>query len=539
MIYALLAIIIASSAYVGVKYYFDNTVEVAANGGEYSEAVVGTTRFINPILSQTNDIDADLVTLTFSSLLKTGENGQLENDLAESYEVSEDKLTYTFHIKRGVLWHDGEILDADDIIYTIKTIQNGSYYSPLIANWQGVRAEKVDDYTVNLILRNTYSPFLNNLTFGILPQHLWGQVDASAFPLSELNFQPVGSGPYKFNNLKKDKNGKIISFELLANEDYYGQKPHIRKVTFKFYSNENDAIAAFNKKEVKGINYVSPHNLHKISDIEDRSANRLNIPRYYAVFFNQTQSKVLADKTVRLALSYGVDKDRLIDEVQKGEGQRIDTPIPSPLLGHNPGTKIYDFAKEHAQNILAEAGWVDSDGDGIREKNGERLAFTLTATNWNDIAATALQLQEMWKEIGAEVTIENAENIQESHIKPRAYQAVIYGEILNYDPDPFPFWHSSQKKDPGLNLALYDNTDADRILEEARKEINPEIRAQKYQEFQNILIEDIPAIFLYSPNYLYLQDNSIKGLGARNIIVPSDRFNNVENWYIKTKRITK
>lgn len=517
----------------------ENTLEVAASGGEYTEAVVGKTRFINPILSQTNDIDADLVTLTFSSLLKTGENGQLENDLAESYTVSEDKLTYTFRIRQDALWHDGEKLNADDIIYTIKTIQDSSYYSPLIVNWKGVRVEKVDDYTVNFILKNTYSPFLNNLTLGILPEHLWNQISANQFPLSELNFQPIGSGPYKLDNFKKDANGKIISIQLSANDDYYGQKAYIKKINFKFYASEEDAISAFNRKEVKGINYISPAKLDKVADVDNKNVNRLSIPRYYAVFFNQTQSKALADKTVRMALSYAVDKNKLITDILKDEGQKIETPIPPQLLGYNSNTKVYDFAKEHAQNILTEAGWTDTDNDGIREKGEEKLSFTLVATDWTDIANTATELQAMWKEIGADVKIETAEDIQADYIQSRSYQAILFGEILSYDPDPFAFWHSSQKKDPGLNLALYDNGDADKILEEARKETDPNVRAQKYQELQNLIAEDVPAIFLYSPNYIYLQDKSLRGLGAKNIITPSDRFNNVENWYLKTKRVAK
>ncbi|MFA7169876.1 MAG: peptide ABC transporter substrate-binding protein [Candidatus Paceibacterota bacterium] len=530
---------LASSSYLGVKYYLENTITIAASGGEYTEAIVGQTRFINPILSQTNDTDADLTRLTFSSLLKTGQDGKLENDLTESYEISEDKLTYTFHIKQDVLWHDGVQLTADDITYTIKTIQNNNYYSPLITNWKGVRAEKVDDYTINFILKNTYSPFLNNLTFGILPQHLWEQISANEFPLSELNFQPVGSGPYKFDSFTKDKNGKILSIGLVANPDYYDHESYIDKITFKFYTSEEDAISAFNRKEVKGINYLSPSNLEKIVEIENKNVYRLSIPRYYAVFFNQTQSKALSDSTVRLALSYAIDKDKIIEDVLKGEGQKIETPIPSQLLGYNPATKIYDFAKEHAQNILTEAGWIDGDGDGIREKGDEKLSFTLVATDWTDIAATATELQAMWKEIGAEVKIETTDNIQEDYIKTRSYQAILFGEILNYDPDPFAFWHSSQKKDPGLNLSLYDNPDVDKILEEARKETDPNVRAQKYQEFQNLVVDSVPAIFLYSPNYIYLQDKSVKDINAQNIITPSDRFNNVEDWYIKTKRVSK
>lgn len=529
----------ASASCLGVRYYYDATAEVPASGGQYSEGVVGEIRYINPILSQTNDIDADLVALAFSSLLRTGNQGRLENDLAESYEISEDKLTYTFHIRQDAFWHDGKKLTADDVVYTIKTIQDQSYASPLIANWQGVRAEKVDDYTVNFILKNTYAPFLNNLTFNILPKHLWEQTTSSQFLLSELNFQPVGSGPYRFSSLKKDKNGKIISIELTRNDKHYGDKPKIEDIVFKFYETEEDAISAFNRKEVKGVSYVSPANLQKIVDVEKKNVHRLNIPRYYAVFFNQTQSQALADKNVRLALAYAVDKDRLVSEVLKGEGRKIDSPITPQLLGYNPDTKIYNFDKEYAKTLLDQALWVDADGDGIREKDGAKLNFGLVANNWTDIATTANLLQGMWKEIGADAQIQITDNIKQDYIKTRAYQAILFGEILNYDPDPFSFWHSSQKKDPGLNLSLYDNPNADKLLEDARKETDQNVRAQKYQEFQNLVIEDIPAIFLYSPDYLYIQDNSIQGVEARNIITPSDRFNGAAEWYLRTTRIVK
>lgn len=538
-VFVLLFVSFTSSIYWVASSYIKNTEEVPNSGGEYTEALVGQPRFINPILSQTNDIDADLSALIYSSLLKFDKDGNLQNDLAESYEISEDKLTYTFHIKQNAKWHDGESLNADDIIYTVKTIQDDSYYSPLIANLKGVRAEKVDDYTVSFILKNTYAPFLNTLTFGILPKHLWEITGPSEFPLSEFNFQPIGSGPYQLEHFKKDKNGRIVSIELLASEEYYKQKPYIEKIVFKFYQSEDDAISAFNRKEVKSINYVSPANTEKIVDLEGKNIYRLNMPRYYAVFFNQTQSKVLADKTVRLALSYAVDKDRMVTEILKGEGEVVNSPIPKQLIGYNPEVKIYDHAVDHAKNILEEAGWKDTDGDGIREKGDMKMEFTLISPDWVDLTGTAEMLKEMWKEIGANVTVEITENIQEEHLQDRSYEAVLFGEILNYDPDPFAFWHSSQKKDPGLNLALYDNANADKILEEARKETNAETRAQKYKEFQNIVVEDVPAIFLYSPNYIYIQEKSIKGTELKNIVIPSDRFNNISNWYIKTKRVYK
>ncbi|MDD3190727.1 MAG: peptide ABC transporter substrate-binding protein [Candidatus Pacebacteria bacterium] len=538
IVFVLLFLLISSSFYLSAKYYTENTEEVPANGGEYTEALVGQTRFINPILSQTNDIDADLSSLIFSSLMRTDKNGKLENDLSESYAISEDKLTYTFHIKQGIKWHDGESLTVDDIIYTIKTIQNENYYSPLIVNWAGVRAEKVDDYTVNFILKNTYSPFLNNLTFGILPKHLWETIDSTKFPLNELNFQPIGSGPYKFESYTKDKSGKIISIKLTVYKDYYEKVPYINTLLFKLYQSEEEAISAFNRKEVKGINYISPDNTDKIVDAEGK-VHILSIPRYYAVFFNQTQSKVLSDKTVRLALSYAVNKKYLVEEILDGQGSTVNSPIPQQLIGYNPETKIYEYAVEHAKNILGEAGWTDGDGDGIREKEEQKLAFTLVTTEWSDLPKTAELLQAMWKEVGADVKIKTAEDIQNDYIKTRSYEAVLFGEILSYDPDPFSFWHSSQKKEPGLNLALYDNTAVDEILEAARQETDLEIRAQKYQEFQSLVIEDVPAIFLYSPNYIYIQSNSVQGAEINNLIIPSDRFNDIENWYIRTKRVFK
>lgn len=541
IIYVALFLIAVNSIYLGVSYYFKNTEEVPAYEGEYAEGMVGQPRFINPILCQTSDIDSDLSALVYSGLLKLNQKGELVNDLAESYEISDDKLTYTFHIKKDIIWHDGEKLSADDIVFTIKTIQNDDFYSPLRANWKGVRIEKDGEYTVKFILRNTYSPFLNNLTVGILPKHLWESFGANNFHQAECNLMPKGTGPYKLEQFVKDKDGKISSIELLANKDYYSKPPFIQKITFKFFENEDEAIAAFNRKEIKGISYLSPENKKMIADLESANIYRLSIPRYFAVFFNQTKSKALSDRTVRLALAYAVDKNKLIENVLYNEGSVIETPIPPGILGYNPNTKIYDYAPEHARNILEAAGWIDSDGDGIREKDESKIEFTLVSTEWPELSKTAILLQEMWKEIGADVKIENVQisEFENDYIKPREYEALLFGEILNYDPDPFAFWHSSQKKESGLNLSLYDNTEVDKLLEEARQETDQNAREEKYIKFQEIIIEDVPAIFLYSPNYLYIHNKLIQGVELNNIVIPSNRFNGIEKWYVKTKRVWK
>ncbi len=547
IVFVLLILVFISGAYLGVSYYFENTAEAPAYGGEYIEGMVGQPRFINPVLCQTSDIDSDLSALIYSSLLKLDNEGRLVNDIAKNYEVEEDGLSYIFYIKEGIKWHDEKELTVDDLIFTIQTIQNGDFNSPLQTSWKGIRTEKIDDYTIRFILKNAYSPFLNNLTFGILPKHLWEFTEVSNFPLTEYNLTPIGAGYYKFKQFTKDREGKISSIELVANENYHSKVPFISKLTFKFFKTEEDAIAAFNRKEIKGINYLSPRNKKRIIDIDKTNLYRLHLPRYFAIFFNQTKSKALSDKTVRLALSYAVNKNRMIEEILDGEGNAAQTPIPPQLLGYNPETKIYDYAEEHAKNILETAGWVDSDEDGIREKKQEdeeeeiKLEFTLVTTDWPELIESAKMLQEMWEKIGARVEIKNiqASELKNDYIKPREYEALLFGEILNYDPDPFAFWHSSQKKESGLNLSLYDNLEVDKLLEEARQETDQEIRAEKYRKFQELVVEDIPAIFLYSPNYLYLHINSVQGVDLYNIVIPSNRFNGIEEWYVKTKRVWK
>lgn len=539
--FVMLILIIASSNYLAVSEYLKNTKEVAAYKGEYAEGLVGQPRFINPVLSQTNDIDSDLSALIFSGLMKLDEKGNLVPDAAEKFEIGNDKLSYTFYLKKNIKWHDDRNLTSDDVIFTLQTIQNKDFNSPLRTNWKGVRAEKLDEYSLKFTLKNAYAPFLNNLTFGILPKHLWEFIGSGNFPLAEYNLKPIGSGPYKFRMLSKDKSGKINSIELASNDNYYFKTPYIKKIVIKFYENENEAVSAFNKKEIKGIGYVSPDSKKMIMDNENTSIRRLNIPRYFAIFFNQTKSKTLSDKIVRTALANALDRDKLINEIYEGNGIKTDSPIPSQLLGSNPDVKTYDYSSNDAKNALEAAGWQDKDGDGIREKEDVKLSFTLVTTDWPETVEASLILKDMWEEIGASVDIKNlgVNDLQNDYIKSRSYEALLFGEILNYDPDPFAFWHSSQKKDPGLNFSLYDNAEMDKLLEDARQETSLDRKAEKYKKFQEVVTEDIPAIFLYSPYYLYIQNNNVRGTNLNNIVVPSNRFNNVEDWYVNTSRIWK
>ncbi|MFA5926276.1 MAG: peptide ABC transporter substrate-binding protein [Parcubacteria group bacterium] len=521
-------------------FYYHYTRAVPVIGGEYKEGIVGQPLYVNPILAAGNDADADLCALVYSGLFKYDSEGKIVPDLAESYEISDDKLTYTLHLKKDIKWQDDEPFTANDVLFTIQAIQDPAFKSPLRQNWQGVGIEVVDDNTVRFILQNPYAFFLNNLSLGILPMHIWGAVAPGNFPLAEYNLRPVGTGPYRFVNFEKDDEGNLLSYDLEASENYYAQKPYITNLNFQFYYDEDSMIEAYNNKQIFGMSYISPS---KVADIKSKKSNdihAINIPRYFAVFFNQQKSKVLADREVRKALSLAIDRQAIINEVLAGEGKEIYTPIPPGTFGSTEDVKKFSFDIEKANKTLDDDGWKRGD-DGIRKKDNQTLEFNLTTTDWPDLVQTAELLKKEWEAIGVKVEYETlpVADIQQNYIRPREYEALLFGQMLGIDPDPFAFWHSSQTHDPGMNLALYSNTEVDKILEKTRQETNADDRLKDYEKFQQDVADDVPVSFLYSPNYLYITNKMVKGVDITSVATPDKRFANIAEWYMKTKRIKK
>ncbi|KKT70818.1 MAG: hypothetical protein UW66_C0037G0005 [Candidatus Moranbacteria bacterium GW2011_GWF1_44_4] len=537
----LILVIIVSLTGTVLGFYFHFTKKVPIPGGEYIEGIVGQPLYVNPVLAGSNDADADLASLIYSGLFKYGSDGKLIADLAESYEVSEDKLTYTIHLKKDVKWHDGESFTADDALFTVQVIQDPIYKSPLRQSWQGVGAEVSDENTIRFILQTPYAFFLNNLTVGILPRHIWESVAPGNFPLAEYNLRPIGTGCYRFSDFEKDGEGNILSYTLEANENYYGQKPFITSMQFSFFFDEDSLLQAYNDKQVFGMSYISPARLADLKSKRSSNILSINIPRYFAFFFNQQKSKVLANREVRKALSLAIDRQAIIRDILSGEGKEIFSPISPGTFGFTDDVKKFEFDAGKANETLENDGWKKGD-DGFRKKDNLPLEFSLVTTDWPDLAETADMLKQQWEAVGAKVNVESlpvVADIQQNYIRPREYDALLFGQVLGVDPDPYAFWHSSQTRDPGLNLALYSNQNVDKILEKIRLETDEGKRAELLKEFQQTVTDDVPALFLYSPNYLYVVNKKVEGISIRSMVTPDKRFSNVENWYVKTKRVRK
>lgn len=518
------------------------TLLVPVEGGSIHEGMIGTPYLINPLLANT-DADRDLTQLIYAGLMKADDRGGLENELAESFSIAADGLSYTFILKENLVWHDGEAITSEDIVFTIQAAKNPAMKSPVRANWEGVEVEVIDERTVRFWLKKPYAPFMENTTLGILPKHIWKNATPEQFSLSEFNRRPVGAGPYVVKTIQRNSAGIITAYELKSFKKYALGRPKIEKIKLTFYNSEPEEIAAFARGDVDSLGSVSSEGVAKLNADADR-LKTMTLPRIFGLFFNQNRSEVLRDKKVREALNMTVDKERLVQEALGGHGTPLERPLPPGILGLRDQKTV--FNPEQAQEILDAAGWKIDAEDGIRTKKQKskpdmKLAFSIATANTTELVKTAEMLKNMWREIGADIALKFFEigDLNQNVIRPREYEGLLFGQVIGRNPDLFAFWHSSQRNDPGLNVALYANKNVDGLLEAARATQEFVLRQEKYQKFLEEIQKDIPAIFVYSPYYLYIAPSSLKGFETNIINVPAERFANIHKWHLYQTRVWK
>ncbi|MDP3725568.1 MAG: ABC transporter substrate-binding protein [bacterium] len=521
-------------------------VEIPERGGSLTEGVIGTPRFINPLLAL-SDADRDLTQLVYSGLLRARADGELIPDLAESFEISEDGLTYTFVLKKDLIWQDGKPLEADDVAFTVLRVKDPVLKSPRRASWEGVNAEEIDSRTIRFTLSQPYSPFLENAIIGILPKHAWEEISSEQFSFSNLNIEPIGSGPYKIRFVKKDSLGIPEYYDLSPFKNFALQRPYINNLRIRFYQNAEELLAALTDGDVDAANAVSPEQTETYKKAGERIVTYA-LPRMFGVFFNQNQNPIFVESVVREALSLSVNREKIIQDVLYGYGTALYGPLPPGSLGFTGsvrGEEKTNEARARAEEILEKAGWKKSGETSVRQKTVKKktqvLRFSLTTGETAELRRTAELLKEMWTEIGAEVEIKifKSSDLNQNIIRPRKYDALFFGEIVGRESDPFAFWHSSQRNDPGLNIALYTNITTDKLLEEGRTTPLKEKRIEIYKKFEKEIIEDTPLVTIYSPDFIYIVPQKIQGMSVGTITTPSERFLDVYSWYINTVRVWK
>ncbi|MSQ27712.1 MAG: peptide ABC transporter substrate-binding protein [Dehalococcoidia bacterium] len=531
-IFAGLVVVLA----VGALVYAFGTVERPRLGGTYVEGIAGSPMSLNPLFSSFNDPDRDISRLLFSGLTTLGPDGTVTPDAADQWEVSPDGKTYTFHLRRGVRWHDGRPVSPEDVIFTCRLLQNKeSQVDPdLTALWQRIKVEKADGESVRFILDQPYAPFLTYTTTGILPQHLLQDVAAKDIAKSGFNARPVGSGPFKIREVTVDQ------VTLDANPDYHAGRPYLNSITFKFFRDDQALASAIAANQVNGGLLRSTVGKDAIALVgQNREMGLRAMPRTsYSVLFLNTQSALFKSKAVRQALAYGINQEELVERVAGGLGVVAESPVPQDSWAYNANAKRYPYDPARAAQLLDAEGWK-LNPNGIREKDGQQFKFALLTNDDKLRVATGEELVKTLRRIGvqAELAASGPTGLAQNFLIPRKYDAILYGIDPGSDPDPYPLWHSSQATADGLNVSGFSNQQADGLLEKARTTNDVPERKKLYDQFQDAFVEEMPSILLYHPVYTYAQDRRMRNVRLGVLYDTSSRFLNVREWYLETQRV--
>jgi peptide/nickel transport system substrate-binding protein len=518
------------------------TLPQPASGGIYTEALVGSFGRLNPMLDLNNPADRDVDRLLFSSLLQFDSQGIPQPDLAESWGVSADGKIYNVTLRANANWDDGTPVTSDDVLFTLNLLRSpaSAYSSDVRTLWDGVQTTRLNDKNIKFVLTEPFVPFLDYLTFGILPKHLLQSVTADQMSSNSFNLAPVGSGAYKFDHLMIES-GKIAGVVLTASKTYYGQVPFIDQVVFRYYPNSQAALTAYQNGEVLGISQVTQDVLPSALAETNLASYSSRLPRLTMIFLNLGDKTLpfFQDKNVRNALMLGLNRQWMVDKLLGGQGIVANSPILPGTWAYYDGVAQIGFDPDAAAAAMKSAGYVLPATGNVRSKGSVALSFTLAYPDDTLHGQLAKNIQQDWAAIGVDVTLKavSYDSLINDYLTPRTYQAVLADLDLtrSYDPDPYPFWHQAEITG-GQNYSQWDNGTASEYLEQARITADPGVRLRLYRNFQVVFASELPALLLYYPVYTFAIDQRVQGVQGLPLFEPADRFDGISSWYLVTKR---
>lgn len=526
--------IIALTLVVSGLVMINNTflVNKALPGGSIHEGVIGSPYAINPVLA-VSQTDKDLTVLIFSGLTRTGIDGGIVNDLAKEYTLSNDGLTYTFTLKDDLVFHDNKPITAHDVAYTIEKVQDASVRSPHRLKWEGIEVKVVDEKTIQFVLKKPFPDFLKNTSIGILPKHLFENNPNEAFSVLSYNTEPIGSGPFKIKESGiTRKNGVPVKYVLERNTKFALGAPLLDTISVQVFDTEEAVADALKNKVITSASSLSAEYAHFFIEGGNLEARRTPLPRAFGLFLNQNKVKALQDIKVRQALNNSIDRALITYETFYGFG----TPITSatPLTYRAQDLPIQE-SKEAIRQTLLDAGWIKNEA-GVLMKDGQPLKLTIATIDISELKIIAEFVKNAWQDLGIEVLVDiySLGDIRDLLVTDRSFDILLYGIVVDEDADLYTYWHSSGRTHPGLNVSQYVNKRVDTILESIKNGVatSTDVEAVLTQ-----IKSDIPAIFLFSPDFVYITEKKLSGVDIKEVEDAEDRFNTVYLWYKDTERI--
>lgn len=519
---------------------------VPKKGGIYREALVGSIKRLNPLLDPYNPADHDVDRLIFSSLVHFDSRGFPQADLAESWGISQDGTQYNFELRPNLTWHDGQPLTTDDIIFTIGFFTSDNPLIPADVRefWKDVQVQRLSATQMQFRLPEPFAPFLDYLTFGILPKHRLEAVPLEKMADDPFNLKPVGSGPFKFDHLLVENN-EINGVVLTAFDKYYGNKPAIDQIFFRYYPDSKAALAAYKGEEVQGIGKVTADILPDVLEESDLAIYSSRLPRQTLIYLNLNNADVpfFKNTDLRRALLMALNRQWIIDHVYAGQAVQANGPILPGTWAYFDGIEKIPFDLDQARKVLKKAGYTfDANGGNLTSKDGTVVKFQLLYPDEPQYKAVAEAVQSNWQALGVAVDLEGKpyDQLISDRLEQRNYQAALVDINLSRspDPDPYPFWDQAQAAD-GQNYAQWDNRSAGEYLEQGRVVVDPAERIRLYRNFQVIFTKEMPALPLFYPVYTYAVDRQVLGIQLGPLFDESDRFFNVTSWNLANRRTTE
>lgn len=528
--------LLALVSLLGYSTYSVTTVLVPDRGGVFREGVVGNPRYLNPFICDRNEVDEDLCTLLFRGLTRIDQHGRVVPDLASDWTITDEKV-YTFRLRQDQYWHDGRPVTADDVLFTIGIVQNPDVVEipNLAILWRTVNVEKVDDYTVRFTLSAPFSPFLDYTSIGLLPQHIYGNVPATDLASKPLNGTPIGSGALMVEMMAADR------IRLKPSPFYAGTVPYISALEFHFYPDHPSMLTGYLENQIDGIGRILPAEFPVAAAQDDLALFSAIQARFLSITFNMDNANVpfFGDRAVRQALYYGLNRDRLVEEVAMGLGVVAHSPLLPENWAYNVQIPRYTYNPEQAKQLLDGAGWVDSNGDGVRDKEGVPLQFLLYSSDETLQSELIQRIAADWQTLGVKAvpTPISFVSLMSDFLQSRKFDAALTVWDIPGDPDQYWLWHSTQIEEGGLNYAGWRNDEVDELLQNARSITNETERKTLYGRFQQIFAEEAPALLLYYPVYTYGVNKRVQNVQIGPLNRPAERFASFADWYIVTRRV--
>lgn len=500
--------------------------EMPSCGDAYVSAEIGGARTLIPFLAD-DTASSSICELIFNGLTKTDKNLEITGDLAERWEVSDDKKLITFYLRKNVRWHDGAPFTAEDVKFTYELILNPQVGCPYYASYSDIEEMQISgEHKIVFKFKEPYAPALLKLGMGIVPKHLLEGKDIRTCGASR---SPVGTGPYKFKEWKTDE--YII---LEANKDYFEGRPYIDKYVVRVIPDTAVQYLELLTGQIDSME-LNPYQ-YKIRSNTEKFTEKMDKYKYLAHAYTyigyNLKDPLFQDKKVRQALSFAIDKNEIINGVLMGLGEPTTGPFLKGTYAYNDEVKDTEYNPEKARELLEEAGWRDTDGDGILDKNGAPFKFKLITNQGNKQREdAAVIIQRKWQEIGIKVEVQIiawAAFLNE-FVNKKNFQAVILGWTIPVDPDIYNVWHSSSANEGGLNFISYKNGEVDRLIEEGRRIFDADKRAVIYKKIHSILSDEKPYTFLYCPYATPAVDKRFRGIEP----APAGIGYNFIKWYVE------